>query len=68
MRRRTFIATLGGAIAWPVVARSEQPVKIVGFLGLGPAPTSASRVDALRAGLRDLGYVEGKNVVIEFRC
>ena len=67
MKRRGFIAGLGSAAAWSLMARSEQPVKIVGFLGLGPASTAASRVDALRAGLRDLGYVEGKNIVIEFR-
>jgi putative ABC transport system substrate-binding protein len=69
VRRRTFIAALGGAVAWPVVARAQLPPKIarVGFLYLGPASASSSRVEAFRAGLRDLGYSEGKNLIIEFR-
>jgi putative tryptophan/tyrosine transport system substrate-binding protein len=69
MRRREFIAGLGGAVAWPVVARAQQPDKIprVGFLNLAPASAWADEVGAFRAGLRDLGYVEGKNVLVEFR-
>src|SRR6516165_9779269 len=70
MRRREFIKLLGGtATVWPLAARAQQPAKIarIGFLGLGPAAAQSNRVKALRAGLRDLGYVEGKNVVIEFR-
>jgi putative tryptophan/tyrosine transport system substrate-binding protein len=58
------------AIASPLSARAQQhPVKMprIGFLGLGPASVFASRVDALRDGLRDLGYIEGKNIVFEFR-
>jgi putative ABC transport system substrate-binding protein len=70
MRRREFICLIsGGAAVWPVVARAQQPAKIarIGWLGLGPAAAQSRRVKALRAGLRDLGYVEGKNIVIEFR-
>ena len=70
MRRREFITVLGGAAAaWPVTARAQQPAKVprIGFLGFGPASADADRVEALRAGLRQLGYVEGKNIVIEFR-
>jgi putative ABC transport system substrate-binding protein len=69
MRRREFITLLGGAVAWPLAARAQQPTKIarIGHLDLGPASARASRVEALRAGLRDLGWVEGKNIVIEFR-
>jgi putative ABC transport system substrate-binding protein len=70
MRRREFISLLGGAAAaWPLAARAQQVTKVprIGFLGLAPASASASRVEALRAGLRDHGYVEGKDIVIEFR-
>jgi ABC-type uncharacterized transport system substrate-binding protein len=70
VKRRKFITLLGGAAAaWPLAARGQQPAKVVriGWLDLGPAPARASRVEALRAGLRDLGWVEGKNIVIEFR-
>jgi putative tryptophan/tyrosine transport system substrate-binding protein len=70
VRRRDFIAFVGTALfAWPLVARAQPPVKIVrlGFLGFGTPAASANRVEAFRAGLRDLGYVEGKNLVIEFR-
>jgi putative tryptophan/tyrosine transport system substrate-binding protein len=70
MRRRELIAFAGTALfAWPLVARAQQQAKIarLGYLGFGIPAASAHRVEALRAGLRDLGYVEGKNLVIEFR-
>jgi putative ABC transport system substrate-binding protein len=70
MRRREFIVFAGTALfAWPLVARAQQQPKIarLGYLSFGTAAASANRVEALREGLRDLGYVEGKNVVIEFR-
>jgi putative ABC transport system substrate-binding protein len=71
MKRRRFIMLLGGgAVAgWPLAAQAQQASKVwrVGYLGFGPAAPSADRVEALRAGLRALGYVEGKNLVIEFR-
>src|SRR5262249_30596326 len=68
MRRREFIAALGGAAVWPVVAEA-QPARIarIGFLDLAPASAWTNEVAAFRAGLRDLGYEEGKNIVIEFR-
>jgi putative ABC transport system substrate-binding protein len=70
VKRRAFITLLGGAAAgWPLGASAQQRTKVarIGHLDLGPASARASRVEALRAGLRDLGYVEGKNIVIEFR-
>jgi putative ABC transport system substrate-binding protein len=68
MRRRAFIAGLGGAAAWPVVSLAE-PSKLarIGFLNLAPASAWADEVASFWAGLRELGYVEGKNLVIEFR-
>jgi ABC-type uncharacterized transport system substrate-binding protein len=68
MRRRQFLGIVGGATAWPVVARAQTlTAPVIGFLGLAPASGNAGRIEALRAGLRELGYVEGGNLVIEFR-
>jgi ABC-type uncharacterized transport system substrate-binding protein len=69
LKRREFITLLGGVAAWPLAARAQQPARVfrIGFLGFGNASTWANRVDALRGGLRDLGYIDGKNIVIEFR-
>jgi putative ABC transport system substrate-binding protein len=70
VKRREFITLIGGtAMTWPLAARAQQPGKVarIGFLDLGPASARSDRVEALRAGLRDLGYVEGKNIVFEFR-
>jgi len=65
-----LIAFLGAAAAaWPLAARAQQSTKVarIGFLGLAPASAWVNRLEALRTGLRDLGWVEGKNIVIEFR-
>jgi putative tryptophan/tyrosine transport system substrate-binding protein len=70
MRRREFITALGGAaVAWPLTARAQQAAKVarIGYLRHGTAAANADRVEALRAGLRQLDYVEGKNLAIEFR-
>src|SRR5262249_6866501 len=70
MMRRKFITLLGGtAAARPVAApvRQRDTVARTGHLDLGPASARASRVEALRAGLRDLDYAEGKYIIIEFR-
>jgi putative ABC transport system substrate-binding protein len=69
MRRREFMTLLVGAAAsWPVAAHGQQPrVWRIGYLGFAPASNWTSEVEALRSGLRDLGYVEGKNIIIEFR-
>src|SRR5436190_9468377 len=69
MKRRKFIALIGGVVALPRAARAQQPARVarIGFLGTASVTGWASKVDALRAGLSDLGYVEGKSIVIEFR-
>jgi putative tryptophan/tyrosine transport system substrate-binding protein len=68
MRRREFVAGLGGAAAWPVVARAQQPVMpLVGFLSPGSRHAFAHEVAAFQQGLRETGYVDGHNVTIEYR-
>jgi len=66
MRRREFIAGLGGAAAWPLVARAQQPaMPVVGWLDSTDAST-ANRVSAFRRGLSEAGFVDGRTVAIEF--
>src|SRR5438132_11364830 len=70
MKRREFITLIGGAAAaWPRAARAQQVGKIyrIGILEPIPAARNAANLDALRKGLRELGYVEGRNLVIEYR-
>jgi ABC-type uncharacterized transport system substrate-binding protein len=68
MRRREFMLFGGAAAAWPLAARAQQAkVARIGFLDLGAPSTRLIWVEALRAGLLDLGYIEGRNIVVEFR-
>ena len=72
MKRRTFIAGLGSTAAWPMVARAQQSaMPVVGNLSWGPSLRDTSFLDVnpfpFRKGLSDMGYVEGRNVIIEYR-
>ena len=66
-RRKLFIAIGTAALASPLTLRAQTKIWRIGFLGSATAQGYARPVDALRAGLRDLGYVEGKNIAIEYR-
>jgi putative ABC transport system substrate-binding protein len=69
MKRRDFIAGVAGSsAAWPLVARAQQPaMPVIGFLAGGLERTGLPIVTAYKQGLADIGYVEGKNVIIEYR-
>ena len=68
MRRRTFIAALGGAAAWPIAARAQQAGKLptIGFLG-ADASAFSPWTAAFVARLRELGWIEGNTIAIEYR-
>src|ERR1700694_4818997 len=70
MRRRQFIALVGGAVAWPIGVRAQQPVAKVrrmGYLAGGSSSAAALIIEEFRQGLRELGWVEGQNIVIDYR-
>jgi len=69
MKRRTFISLLGGAVAWPLTARAQQSGKLptIGYLGATTTLTQTQMVAAFAGRLRELGWIEGRTVAIEYR-
>src|SRR5262252_4042787 len=67
MRRRSFLAVVGGAAAWPLSVRAQPALPVIGYLHSGSSASYAHLVAAFRQGLREQGYLEGQNVVIEYR-
>src|SRR5258706_4282004 len=72
MRRREFITFLCGAASLPLAAHAQQPMPVIGYIGGGFLSTADGSggghvVDAFRSGLREMGFIEGQNVAIEYR-
>src|SRR5262245_9813508 len=68
IRRREFMTLLGGAPAWPLVASAQtQAMPVIGYIGTGSRESDAFRLPSFHRGLHETGYVEGRNVTIEYR-
>jgi putative tryptophan/tyrosine transport system substrate-binding protein len=68
MKRRDFISLVGSAVAWPVAVRAQQPATpVIGYVGASSPDQYADRLRAFRQGLSETGFVDGRNVAIEFR-
>src|SRR5262249_30864445 len=69
MRRLEIITVFSGAVAWPLVAEAalQSTMPVVGFLGIGSAESTTSEVTGFRQGLKESGYIEDRNVTVEYR-
>jgi putative tryptophan/tyrosine transport system substrate-binding protein len=67
VRRREFVTLLGGAATWPLIATAQQTNPMIGFLGSSSPDLYAAPLRSFRQGLSETGYVEGRNVAIDFR-
>jgi len=67
VRRREFVALLGGAATWPLIATAQQTNPVIGFLRSSSPDLYAAPLRSFRQGLSETGYVEGRNVAIDFR-
>ena len=68
MRRREFIGLLGCSVAWPLAARAQQPtMPVIGFVSGRSPGNSLPNITAFRKGLSELGYVEGRNIEVQYR-
>ena len=67
MRRREFIAALGSAAAWPVVARAQQAMPVIGFMSARSPEDTVEVLKAFHNGLEQSGFIDGRNVKIEYR-
>jgi putative ABC transport system substrate-binding protein len=67
LRRRAFLSLIGGAASWPLAARAQQPAPVIGFLGPATSAAFGSFLHGFRRGLAEAGFVEGRNVAIEYR-
>jgi putative tryptophan/tyrosine transport system substrate-binding protein len=67
VRRRDFIKVIGTAVAWPFAARAQQPMPVIGYLSPGSQESDVLRLTPFRKGLSETGYIEGRDVAIEYR-